>query len=130
MKLLHEALQYRTLIIGNSGSGKSTLARALAACFAGTCVDLDLLHWEDDGYGEKRDERVARRLAAEAAAAEKWIIEGVYGWLALVVAPRATALLWLDVPWDECRAGLLARGPRRGADAATFSDLARLIHPI
>jgi hypothetical protein len=74
--------------------------------------DLDLLHWHMDG--RKRDEGEARALAADIAAGDAWVIEGVYGWLAEVVLPRATALVWLDLPWAECREGLLRRGLRRG----------------
>lgn len=113
----------RTVIFGNGGSGKSTLASALARVAGVPPVDLDRIHWEDEGYGRKRDEEIAKRLALAEAAKPRWIIEGVYGWLADVALPRATALLWLDLPWDECRAGLLARGPRRGADAGAFAEL-------
>ena len=103
----------RTLILGNSGSGKSTLAHNLAALVEAPAVDLDIFHWESDGYGAKRDEDAARRLVLTAAAESRWIIEGVYGWLAEVAVPRATALIWLDMPWAICCEGLLARGPRR-----------------
>jgi hypothetical protein len=54
-------------------------------------------------------------MTLEVSTQPLWIIEGVYGWLADVALPRATALIWLDFPWSLCRAGLLARGPRRGA---------------
>jgi hypothetical protein len=91
----------RILIVGNSGSGKSALADHLAARMGLPAVDLDLLHWENDGYGAKRDEEVAKRLTADAAAAARWIIEGVFGWMARVALPRATALLWLDLPWPQ-----------------------------
>ena len=47
------------------------------------------------------------------------MIEGVYGWLAQVAIPRATTLIWLDLPWQDCRTGLLTRGLRRGM---TVSD--------
>jgi hypothetical protein len=50
---------------------------------------------------------------ADLAEGQGWVIEGVYGWLAEVALPRADALVWLDMPWDDCRAGLLARGLRR-----------------
>jgi hypothetical protein len=36
---------------------------------------------------------------------------------------RATALIWLDIPWEVCREGLLARGQRRGGTEAEFSEL-------
>src|ERR1700693_3885094 len=110
-----ESLIQRTVIIGNSGTGKSTLAENLAILIDAPVVDLDRLHWEGDGYGRKRAEEIARQMALEVSARPIWIIEGVYGWLAEAVLPRATALIWLDFPWTLCRAGLLARGPRRGA---------------
>ena len=53
----------------------------------------------------------------------RWIIEGVFGWLAEIVLPKATALVWLDFPWGLCRAGLLARGLRRGATRRDAADL-------
>ena len=86
-------------------------------------IDLDLLHWEGNGYGAKREEAVARQMVREAAAAPGWVIEGVYGWLAEVALPRATALIWLDLPWALCRDGLLARGRRRGGTEADFAKL-------
>jgi hypothetical protein len=49
-----EPLAERTVIIGNSGSGKSTLAEAVASLVHIPVIDLDLLHWEEDGYGVNR----------------------------------------------------------------------------
>ena len=118
-----EALKLRTLIIGNSGSGKSSLAEQLGALIHAPIFDLDLIHWKGDGFGIKQNEDLTRLKVADIAATERWVIEGVYGWLAEVVAPRATALIWLDVPWDVCRDALLARGPRRGGTAIDFADL-------
>ncbi len=69
----------RTVIIGNCGSGKSVFAESLAALTHIPAIDLDTLHWERDGH--KRDEEAAKRLVREAAAAPRWIIEGVFGWL-------------------------------------------------
>ena len=112
---MFESLSQRTVIIGNSGAGKSALAESLAALVHVPVIDLDLLNWEGNGYGRKRDEDAARRMTLEVSTRPLWIIEGVYGWLAEVALPRATALIWLDFPWSLCRAGLLARSPRRGA---------------
>jgi adenylate kinase family enzyme len=113
----------RTVIIGNSGSGKSTLAEAIASLVHIPVIDLDLLHWEQDGYGAKRHEDVARQMAFDVSNQPRWIIEGVFGWLAEVALPNATALVWLDFPWSLCRAGLLARGLRRGATSRDAADL-------
>jgi adenylate kinase family enzyme len=118
-----ESLKLRTLIIGNSGSGKSSLAERLGVLIHAPTFDLDLIHWKDDGLGAKQDEDAARRKVADLAATERWVIEGVYGWLAEVAVPRAMALIWLDIPWDVCREGLLARGLRRGGGETDFADL-------
>lgn len=113
----------RTIIIGNSGAGKSTLAERLAALIPAPAVDLDLLHWEDDGRGPRRDESAARALVGDIAAGPIWVIEGVYGWLAEVAVPRATALLWLDLPWSVCHERLMARGQRRRGTETEFAEL-------
>jgi adenylate kinase family enzyme len=121
---LRSAQLRRTVIVGNGGSGKSRLAQAIAAALASAAVDLDDIHWQEGGYGTRRDEAAARGLVAAAAAKPAWVIEGVYGWLARVALPAATALIWLDIPWNECRAGLTERGLRRGM---TSSDHAALV---
>ena len=118
-----EALKLRALVIGNSGSGKSSLADGLGALIHAPVFDLDSIHWKDNGFGAKQNEDVARQKVANLAATERWVIEGVYGWLAEVVVPRATALIWLDIPWEVCREGLLAGGQRRGGTEADFSEL-------
>jgi adenylate kinase family enzyme len=117
------ALKHRTLVIGNSGSGKSTLADRVAAYARCSSVDLDTIHWEDLASGKKRDEEFSKKMTASIAAEAQWVIEGVYGWLADVAAPRATALIWLNLPWEECKAGLKQRGLRRGATEVQFDEL-------
>jgi adenylate kinase family enzyme len=90
-----EALS-RIVIFGNSGSGKSTLARNLAALADAPIVDLDIFHWECDGFGAKRDEREAQQMVVTATAGPRWIVEGVYGWLVEVAVPRAMTLIcWI-----------------------------------
>jgi adenylate kinase family enzyme len=107
----------RILIIGNSGSGKTTLARAVSEHRQHPLISLDRLHWQDGGFAEKRDEREARRMTREAAAGDRWVMEGVYGWLADEAMSRAQTLLWLDLPWAACRAGLLDRKADQAFDA-------------
>ena len=112
----------RIVIIGNSGSGKSTLARSLESRIGGQHIDLDLVHWLNK-VGVKRDEAEAKAMVAALAEKPRWIIEGVYGWLAEAALPRATSLVWLDLPWSVCREGLASRGPTTGATAEEHSAL-------
>jgi hypothetical protein len=112
----------RIVIIGNSGSGKSTLAKALEACVGGgEVVDLDRVHWQDK-VGSKRDADQAKAMVAGFAAKPRWIIEGVFGWLAEVALPSATSLIWLDMPWNVCRENLALRGPWPGASVDEHAD--------
>ena len=105
-------LSPRWAVIGNSGSGKSTLAERVGAAMLLPIFDLDLVHWHSDG--RKREEADAKARVADLAAGNGWVIEGVYGWLMDVALARARTLIWLDLSWDDCRDGLLARGLRRG----------------
>lgn len=114
---MREMLAHRTLIIGNGGSGKSTLAAQIAERLQMPLIGLDAIHWEDGGFARKRDEGSARQMVRDAASANRWVIEGVYGWLSEPALPRATALVWLDLAWSECRAGLLARRADQAMDA-------------
>ena len=106
-----------TLIIGNSGSGKSTLAALVAERAGCTATSLDDIYWIDQLALQKRGAVAAKQLITERAAGETWVIEGVYGWLIEAAAQRATQLIWLDLPWPDCRANLLARGPDGKSDA-------------
>ena len=106
----------RVVIIGNSGSGKSTLAQELAHRIGAPTIDLDRIHWQDQ-VGNKREENLATDMVVEVAGKPRWVIEGVYGWLAAAALPFATSLIWLDLPWTVCSEGLSRRGPWKGASA-------------
>jgi adenylate kinase family enzyme len=113
---LGSTLGSRVVIIGNSGSGKSTLAKSLARGIGAPAIDLDPIHWQDK-VGVKRDETLAIGMVVEVVGKPRWIIEGVYGWLAAAALPFATSLIWLDLPWTICSEGLSRRGPWKDAAA-------------
>jgi energy-coupling factor transporter ATP-binding protein EcfA2 len=113
----------RIIVTGNSGSGKTTLAQRIAASMACPHIDLDTIYWQDQIGLKKRVEPAAKQMVAELAATQHWVIEGVYGWLAEVALPRATALIWLNLPWPECKAGLEARGPAYSPSPAEYDAL-------
>lgn len=111
----------RLVVIGNSGSGKSTFAKRVSATLGIRTHDLDILCRHVDG--RKRGEDDARALVAEVAAGAGWVIEGVFPSLVEVAFRRATALVWLDLSWDDCQAGLLQRGPHYAMDPSNHNDL-------
>ena len=112
----------RIVIIGNSGSGKSTLARAIASAEDIVAHDLDPIHWQDAVGVIKRDEAEAKQAVKTLAAEPRWVIEGVYGWLAAAALPRATELIWLDLPWSVCSEGLASRGPWTNSTPEAYAD--------
>jgi adenylate kinase family enzyme len=114
----------RTLIIGNGGSGKTWLAARLGERLRVPVLELDTVHWiAGGGYRSARDKAESRRIVDDFAKGERWIIDGVYGWLIAEAAPRATALVWIDLPEEECLANVRARGNRGEADEVQFASL-------
>ena len=113
----------RTLIFGNGGSGKTHLANRLAAILNRPAIHLDDLRWEPGNYGIARDNQLVADEAIAAAAADAWLMEGVYGWLAKPILPHATTLIWLDLPEAECLANVRARGIQGNGTQAAFDDL-------
>lgn len=103
----------RTLIIGNSGSGKSWLAERLAGQLQIPRIDLDAIHWLSDEHSIARPRAEALGMARIAADEERWVIEGVYGWIVSELIHRATALIWLCVGDEECVANIRLREANR-----------------
>lgn len=96
----------RVIVVGTSGCGKTTFARRLAACLGLPHIELDRLFWLPGWQQRERDD--FRRLAAEAAAGPRWVIDGNYGSLRDITWPRATHALWLNsafprVVWQVTR---------------------------
>lgn len=113
----------RTLIFGNGGSGKTTLANRLATMLGRPATHLDDLRWEPGNYGIARDNQLVVDDAIAAAAADTWLMEGVYGWLAKTILPRVTTLIWLDLPEAECVGNVRARGIQGNGTQAAFDEL-------
>ncbi|QVN23562.1 hypothetical protein [Burkholderia pyrrocinia] len=92
----------RTLVIGNPGSGKRWLANRIAAHISAACVDLDLIHWVPGGYNAARERADAIRLVRQAAGTDRWVIEGIYGWLVDEVKRDASVLIRRCIDEAEC----------------------------
>ncbi|MGJ7514907.1 adenylate kinase [Pseudomonas baetica] len=103
----------RTLIIGNSGSGKSWLASRMKRQLQIPWIDLDRINWLSDEHSIARPRNEVLVIARIAADEERWVIEGVYGWIVTELLPRATALIWLSVTDEECVANIRQREAKR-----------------
>ncbi|MGE3807716.1 MAG: AAA family ATPase [Gemmataceae bacterium] len=103
-------IRMRAVIIGNSGSGKTWLAARLAEKWASRVVHLDEVFWLPGGFNAKRPSTDVYELVEKFKRWDAWVVEGVFGELASQFFAQADELLWLDLPWAECRRRLDSRG--------------------
>jgi adenylate kinase family enzyme len=81
----------RIAILGCSGGGKSTLARRLGAKLGLPVVHLDALYWQP-GWTEPEEADFLARVS-EAAAGERWVMDGGYGASLPIRLPRADTIV-------------------------------------
>ena len=105
-----ESLQ-RIAIIGSSGSGKSTLAIKLHKLLDYPCIEMDELCWKDDWQSRSTEE--LRNLVEQATQQNTWVLAGNYGSCRDIVWPRATTIIWLNLPFIVVMKQLLIRTFRR-----------------
>src|SRR3990172_8915485 len=101
----------RVAVVGTTGTGKSTLARHLAHRLTVPHVELDALYWGPNWTPVPAD--LFRQRAAQAVAADAWVIDGNYHVVRDLVWSRATTVVWLDYPLSLILARLLKRTGRR-----------------
>ncbi len=82
--------------MGAAGSGKSTLSRTIGASLGIPTVHLDALFWSP-GWKATATEIFSARVAA-AVAGDAWVMDGDYSNTLDLRLPRATMLIWLDLP--------------------------------
>jgi adenylate kinase family enzyme len=88
----------RIVVCGDSCSGKSTLAQRLARTLDAPYVELDALHWRKPNWEPATDEDLTADINA-ATQGDRWVVAGNYLRVAReALWPRATALVWLDLP--------------------------------
>lgn len=101
----------RVAVVGTSCSGKSTLAERLAPVLALPRIELDEIHWGPGWNASPPD--VFRSDVEAALAAPRWICAGNYSAVRDIVWRRATALVWIDLPFPVVFARALLRTLRR-----------------
>jgi adenylate kinase family enzyme len=89
-------IPHRILILGAPGSGKSTLARTIGASLQIPIVHLDALFWSP-GWKVTPPELFHARIS-EAVAGDAWVMDGGYSRTLDLRLPRATMLIWIDLP--------------------------------
>lgn len=97
----------RIVVIGPSGAGKSTVSRRLAAALDIQHVELDAIYW--DANWTERPTAECRSAVAAATAGNDWIVDGNYRGLRDITWPRATMVIWLDVPYLRTMAQIISR---------------------
>jgi len=106
---------FRIGILGNSGSGKSWLANKISN-ESSPVLHLDLVHFADLQTKARRDDAGRTDMLEKfCASSESWVMEGVFGEYIQRNHLLATAVIWLDIPWEICRERILARGGNHGA---------------
>jgi adenylate kinase family enzyme len=97
----------RIVVVGSSGAGKTTWARELARARGCRHVELDELFWGPGWRPKPREE--FRRLVADVAAGDDWVIDGNYTTARDLLWPRAQVVVWLNLGF----ARVFARSLRR-----------------
>lgn len=97
----------RILVIGSPGAGKSTLAQRLSER-----LNLPLIHLDREyfGPGWTMPPRSEWRERVKALADRpEWVMDGNYSSTFDIRVPRATDIVWLDLPRWRCMLAVLWR---------------------
>ena len=97
----------RIQIMGCSGAGKSTLARKLGEITGLPVVHIDRLFWKP-GWVESGKEEIDRKIL-DAAAEERWIMDGNYSRTLQARLDRCDLVIYLDFPRWFCIQSVIRR---------------------
>lgn len=94
--------------MGTTGSGKTTLGKKLAAKLNIPCADLDDLYWLPNWQAREKDDFEQR--ITQVISKESWILCGNYSKFHHITVPRATTIIWLDLPFIVLLWRIVKRG--------------------
>ncbi|WP_028762433.1 AAA family ATPase [Shewanella colwelliana] len=93
----------KILVFGNSGSGKSTLAKRLCQTEALAHLDLDTLAWQATMPPQRQPiEQSQAAINHFTDSHENWVIEGCYSDLLQLLLDKATEIVFMDLPIEQC----------------------------
>lgn len=101
----------RVVVVGCSGSGKTTVARMLGERLGAPVTDLDGLFWLP-GWQERPDDEFLP-MVEQAVVGDRWVLSGNYRRTQHLTWPRATTIVWLDLPKPAVMRQVVARTVRR-----------------
>ncbi len=121
------AMPRRVYIVGGTGSGKSTLATRLAPRLGLEPINLDDYRYTPTGTRADRD--VLTSTAADLAARDAWLAEGIYLTWTLPLIEAADLIVWLDPPrtvaaWRVLRRAVALQA--RGSNPYTWRKTLRI----
>jgi len=82
----------------------------MAMVFGMSHVALDGIFWEPGGYNQKRKASEVEADLTRIQESECWVVEGVFGHFVDQLVFFGDTLIFLDLPWEECKKSLLKRG--------------------
>lgn len=107
----------RLFVFGVSGAGKTTFAGRYAKATGTPHVELDLINWRPGWFNRTAEEPEA--FIGDVAAAtqgDRWVVSGGYSKSWPTFLPRATDLVWLDLPKWRVMAQVIGRSIMRSTD--------------
>ena len=88
----------RVVVVGTSGAGKTTFARNLAQLMDAPHVELDAYRHGPNWTETPND--IFRQNISNALTTQNWVVDGNYSIARDIVWTRATAIVWLDYPFN------------------------------
>ena len=93
----------KIIIFGNSASGKSTLAKKLSKQANAAHLDLDLFAWLPTTPPSRMPiSESMHKIEDFMSSHQAWVIEGCYADLLEQIAPRASEMIFLNLPLSLC----------------------------
>ena len=99
----------KIFIIGNSGCGKTFLTKKILESKDYSYLHLDEIFWVDRTYKQKRPNAEILSKLDKVFESDDFVIEGVYKSLTPHIIKQIDCLIYLDIPWEECRENLITR---------------------